>query len=239
MAKAHSHRRPKSGGRPTQREAERRLERVLDIARKQFLAGGYSDTSLDAIARASGVAKKTLYHHFRSKAGLFAAILEALRRSWIAELRDVVVRSREPQLVLEAVALHLLEVGTRPPMIELHRLLLAEAHRFPELVQKHYDRRAPRGMEPLHAYLGAAAGNGALRLDDPALAAEQFTHLVLGGVRTRLLLGVARRPGPSERRRIAQHAVALFLHGCAAPRRSSAVAHGGLAVAASAPQPQE
>lgn len=235
MARSDTHRRPKSGGRPTHREAERRLDRVLDIAQRRFLADGFSDTSLDAIARASGVAKKTLYRHFGSKAGLFTAILEALRRSWIAELRDMVVQPREPRLVLEAVALHLLEVGTRPPMIALHRLLLAEAHRFPELVQKHYDRRSPRGMEPLQAYLGAAAVNGVLQLDDPALAAEQFTHLVLGGIRTRLLLGVTRRPGASERRRLARDAVGVFLDGCAAPRRSGQVAHRNHAASVPAP----
>lgn len=225
MTQADSHRRPRSGGRPTHREAARRLDRVLDIGQRQFLANGYSETSLDAIARASGVAKKTLYHHFGGKAGLFAAILEALRRSWIAELQDIVLQPVGPRLVLEAVAQHLLEVGTRSQMIALHRLLVAESHRFPELVQKHYDRCAPRGMEPLQDYLGAATLNGTLRLDDVALATEQFTHLVLSGVRMRLLLGLARRPGPAERQRIARHAVDLFLNGCVAPHRSKPIAH--------------
>jgi AcrR family transcriptional regulator len=222
---ADTHRRPKSGGRPTHREAARRLDRVLDIGQRQFLANGYSETSLDAIARTSGVAKKTLYHHFGSKVGLFAAILEPLRRSWITELQDIVLQPVGPRLVLEAVAQHLLEVGTRSQMIALHRLLVAESHRFPELVQKHYDRCAPRGMEPLQDYLGAATLNGTLRLDDVALATEQFTHLVLSGVRMRLLLGLARRPGPAERQRIARHAVDLFLNGCAAPRRSKPTAY--------------
>jgi AcrR family transcriptional regulator len=221
---ADSHPRPKSGGRPTQREAARRLDRVLDIGQRQFLANGYSETSLDAIARASGVAKKTLYHHFGGKAGLFAAILEALRRTWVAELQDIVLQPVGPRLVLEAVAQHLLEVGSRSQMIALHRLLVAESHRFPELVQKHYDRCAPRGMEPLQDFLGAATLNGTLRLDDVALATEQFTHLVLSGVRMRLLLGRARRPGPAERQRIARHAVDLFLNGCVAPRRAKPIA---------------
>ena len=169
-----------SGGRPTRREAERRLERVLAIARRRFLAEGYSETSLETIARDSGIAKKTLYHHFGSKAGLFAAILESLRQSWIAELRDMTVRPVQPERVLEAVALHLLDVGTRPEMVALHRLITTEAQRFPELVQRHYDRSSPRGMEPLHDYLRAAVGAGRLRLDDVGLAAEQFSHLVLG-----------------------------------------------------------
>lgn len=210
--------RPKAGGRPTRQEAERRLDRVLDIARRQFLADGYGETSLEAIARKAGIAKKTLYHRFGSKAGLFTAILEALRNSWIAELRDIVVESAQPAHVLEAVALHLLDVGTRPEMVALHRLLIAEARRFPELVQEHYGRHSPRGMEPLHDYLSRSTAKGTLRLADVPLAGEQFTHLVLGGIRTRLLLGLARRPDLPERRRIARQAVGLFLTGCESVR---------------------
>jgi TetR/AcrR family transcriptional regulator, mexJK operon transcriptional repressor len=203
------------GGRPTQEEAERRLRLLLEVARQRFLASGFRETNLDSVAREAGVAKKTLYHHFGNKAGLFTAVLAALREKWIAELRHVVLRSEEPRAVLEAVAIHMLEVGTRPEMIALHRLLVAEAHRFPELVSGHYRNGSPRGMEPLAAYLRRAVASGALSLDEPELAAEQFTHLVLGGIRMRLLHGVARRPSQSERAKIARHAVRIFLAGCA------------------------
>jgi AcrR family transcriptional regulator len=207
-------RRTRAVGRPTRAEGERRLERVLEIARRRFLAEGYSETSLETIAREGGIAKKTLYRHFGSKEGLFAAILDSLRQAWVAELSDMTLSPRAPERVLERVALHLLDVGTRPEMVALHRVLLAEAPRFPELVQRHYERNAPRGMEPLHDYLRASASAGRLSLDDVALAAEQFTHLVLGGVRTRLLLGVGRRPSRAERRLIARQAVGIFLRGC-------------------------
>ncbi|MGH6679164.1 MAG: TetR/AcrR family transcriptional regulator [Bradyrhizobium sp.] len=203
------------GGRPTHKEAERRLKRVLDVARQHFLASGYRGTSLETVARDAGVAKKTLYHHFGDKAGLFASVLAALREAWIAELRRVVLGSEEPRAVLQAVALHTLDVGTRPDMIALHRLLVAEAHRFPELVSGHYENGAARGMEPLAAYLRKAVASGALSLDEPRLAAEQFTHLVLGGIRTRLMLGVARRPSQAERAKIAREVVRIFLAGCA------------------------
>lgn len=203
------------GGRPTGEEAERRLKRLLDVARRHFLAFGYRETGLESVAREAGVSKKTLYHHFGSKAGVFAAVLAALREKWITELRRVVLGSEEPREVLKAVALHILDVGTRPEMIALHRLLVAEAHRFPQLVSGHYHNGAPSGMEPLVAYLRTAVASGALSIDNPTLAAEQFTYLVLGGIRTRLLLSVARRPTRAERVSIARHAVRIFVVGCA------------------------
>jgi AcrR family transcriptional regulator len=207
----------KSGGRPTRQEAEDRMTRLLEIAQRHFLTAGYRETSLDSITREAGIAKKTLYHHFGGKAGLFTAIVETLRRSWIAELNDIVLVSSQPQRVLEAVALHLLDVGTRRDMIELHRLFLVEAHRFPDLARGVYDQDgAPRGMEPLSSYLRTAVAEGALAIDDVALATEQFTSLVLGGIRGRLLLGAARRPGAAERHRLARQAVHIFLAGCRA-----------------------
>lgn len=205
------------GGRPTRLEAESRLMRLLDVARRHFLAAGYRETSVDGIAREAGIAKKTLYHHFGGKAGLFTAIIETLRRSWIAELRDIVLMPHRPEQVLEAVALHLLDVGTRQEMIELHRLFLVEAHRFPDLARSNYDKDgSPCGMEPLSSYLRTAVAEHTLKIDDVALATEQFTSLVLGGIRSRLLLGAARRPSAFERHRIARQAVHIFLAGCKA-----------------------
>jgi AcrR family transcriptional regulator len=207
----------KSGGRPSRQEAARRLERLLAIAERHFLSAGYSETSLEAIAREAGVAKKTLYHHFGGKTGLFTTIVAALRRAWISELADMILTARKPELVLEAVALRLLDIGTRPEMVELHRLFFIDAHRFPEIARANYDKAGGlRGMEPLSEYLRAVAAEGMLKIDDIALATEQFTYLVLGGIRARLMLGAAARPSARERARIARQAAHIFVSGCKA-----------------------
>jgi TetR/AcrR family transcriptional repressor of mexJK operon len=210
----HPHR-AQAGGRPTREQAEQRLLRVLQVAQDAFLSAGYADTSLDTIARESGVAKKTLYQHFGDKAGLFAAVLTCLRNAWIAGLQNIVVEDKDPCAVLEAAAQHLLDVGTRTDMLELHRLLLIEARRFPDLIDGHYGRRGGLvGMEPLSAYLRSATQRGLLHFDDEALASEQFVYLVLGGIRSRILRGACRRPNAQMRARIARQAVDIFLHGC-------------------------
>lgn len=204
-----------SGGRPTREEAEERSRRLLDIAQRHFLADGYLATSLDDIAREAGIAKKTLYAHYGSKTGLFTAIVDRIRDTWISELRAIVLLSNSPEQVLQAVGLHLLDVGTRPDMIALYRLFLAEARRFPGLTRSNYDENgAPRGMEPLLSYFRKAASEGTLKIDDVALATEQFTSLVLAGIRERLLANAAQRPSVRERSRIVRQAVQLFLLGC-------------------------
>ncbi|WP_341317033.1 TetR/AcrR family transcriptional regulator C-terminal domain-containing protein [Paraburkholderia sp. IMGN_8] len=58
--------------------------------------------------------------------------------------------------------------------------------------------------------------DGTLQLDDVVLATEQFLHLMLRGIRTRLLCATRRRPGASGRGSIARQAVRIFVAGCKA-----------------------
>lgn len=51
--------------------------RILEAANKLFYLSGIKATSLDAIAEAAGVTKRTLYYHFRSKDDLITCYLEA------------------------------------------------------------------------------------------------------------------------------------------------------------------
>lgn len=205
----------KRGGRPTRREAEESLKRVLAIAQRHFLAHGYNETSLDAIAREAGVAKKTLYHHFGSKAGLFGEIVAQCRNSRIAELSSIMLASSEPEHVLKQLALHVLDFLTRPERVKLHKLVVLEVSRFPKLVRAvMYDKRGKlSGMEPLRNWFRDAVTAGKLEIADPDLAADQFVHLVLGGIRDRIILGVVPRPDAAQRERIADQAVKIFLAG--------------------------
>jgi AcrR family transcriptional regulator len=72
---------------------------IIDAARRLFEEGGYAATAVPSIAAEAGVAVKTVYLAFESKAGLLRAVWEArlggdeeavpvLRRRWMRELTD-------------------------------------------------------------------------------------------------------------------------------------------------------
>ena len=52
-------------------------ERILQAGYGLLYREGFTRTSLDAIAAAAGVTKRTLYYHFDSKDALVAAVLES------------------------------------------------------------------------------------------------------------------------------------------------------------------
>jgi AcrR family transcriptional regulator len=58
---------------PTRSEAT--MARIIAAARPLFVASNYADVTTDMIARAAGVTKGGLYHHFASKEQLYATMM--------------------------------------------------------------------------------------------------------------------------------------------------------------------
>lgn len=71
------------------RTAEPMRKRITDAAYRLFRRRGYSRVSMDEIASATAVTKRTLYHHFRSKDDLLAEVLETQHRLALAAFRTI------------------------------------------------------------------------------------------------------------------------------------------------------
>ncbi|MFP3459565.1 helix-turn-helix domain-containing protein [Arthrobacter globiformis] len=70
---------------------------LLDAAARLFYADGVAATGIDSITAAAGVAKKSLYNNFASKADLVAAYLAARHEEWLALYRERVAAADTPQ----------------------------------------------------------------------------------------------------------------------------------------------
>jgi AcrR family transcriptional regulator len=71
----------------TQRPAR---ERILDAASELFYRDGYHAVGIDTVIARSGVAKMTLYRHFRSKDELIAGYLERSNAEFMRWLDDAI-----------------------------------------------------------------------------------------------------------------------------------------------------
>jgi len=70
-------------------------ERILDAASAAFYARGLGAVGVDSIVEDAGVAKATLYRHFRTKDDLVVAFLRRRDGRWRAWLREAVERLAE------------------------------------------------------------------------------------------------------------------------------------------------
>ena len=69
------------------RSSQPTQQRILDAAYLLFRRRGYTRVSMDEIAAAATVTKRTLYYHFTSKDSLLAAVLESQHRLALAAFR--------------------------------------------------------------------------------------------------------------------------------------------------------
>jgi hypothetical protein len=118
--------------------------------------------------------------------------------------------------VLRRVARQILAVALTPEALALHRLLITEAQRFPELPQIMAQQGARSGVEGIAKLLERERDIGRLALADPAFAAEQFLTMILA-VPQRRALGFGAPMTAGELDHWAERTVTLFLAGCASP----------------------
>ncbi len=206
--------RPRRGGRPSRQQSAELRERILDTATRHFLARGYGATSIDAIARDAHISKRTFYDRFDDKPDLFAAVVHR-----------IIERLRPPQgvpsfgrakleEVLRRLAAMILRAALAPEAIALHRLIVAEAPRFPQLAAALEAEGSTREAIALIAsLLEREKQAGALVVHDPRFAAEQFLHMVMT-IPQRRAAGLGAPMTAPELDRWGRDVVELFLAGC-------------------------
>jgi TetR/AcrR family transcriptional repressor of mexJK operon len=85
----------------------------------------------------------------------------------------------DPAAGLGLLAQRFLESVRRPRVLQLRRLVIGEAGRFPELGRTYWERAFETGLTTLSAGLRRLADRGLLLVDDADVAAQHFAALVL------------------------------------------------------------
>lgn len=170
---------------PQSKREERRDERrdgILDVARECFLAEGYAATSMSIIAARLGGSKGTLYNYFKSKEELFEAVMQRQCGALAETLFDVAHDGDSPRERLEHFGQSFLRLLLTPESRGIHRLVVAENERFPEIGQMFYELGPKVVLVKIGGYLADLMDQGVLRAADPFVAAQQFKDLAISGV---------------------------------------------------------
>jgi TetR/AcrR family transcriptional repressor of mexJK operon len=200
------------GGRPSRLEAAQLQEKILEVATELFLRQGFGATTIEAVALRARISKRTFYHRFRDKAELFEAVVRRLIGRWMPPFEAQLREPRGFAEILHGSARNILAVALLPEALALHRVLLAEAQRFPELARILNENGTARGIERIAETLETEARARGIAGLDSRFAAEQFLHMVLAGPQRRAL-GFGPPLGAAELDRWARRSVALFLKG--------------------------
>lgn len=170
--------------------AGRKVDLVSRAAWELFLDQGFSATSMDAIAKAAGVSKATLYAYFPSKEALFASLIVAECESLQDDL-PVPKLSAGLSEALREFAKQYLNSFIHRKDVAFVRIIANESGRFPVLARLFYESGPEATTRRLSIFLDEAKAKKLLEFDDPVEAAKQFLSLVRGELPLRIVLGLS------------------------------------------------
>ena len=152
-------------------------EAIVEAAERLFLERGFGSVSMDELAEAAGLARRTLYNQFASKEENFREML--LRVS--GQLEDAFPPGIETQGdvddVLRLVAGMILELHKHPEYLGFLRMVVADSRQFPWIADEFAAVMEPQ-TDRLVRYLAHLTAMGILDCRNPMLAAHQLMGML-------------------------------------------------------------
>jgi AcrR family transcriptional regulator len=164
--------------------SDERRQHILEVAGQIFLQEGYAAASMSAIAAKLGGSKGTLYNYFTSKMELFAAYMSAARAANSEALLARVDDETPMDEALRQFGVGYLHFLLEDECMAISRLVIAEAHRFPELGEAFYLAGPKEATAALADSMKRRMDRGEMRQTDPETAAHQFFALCKSGLYT-------------------------------------------------------
>jgi AcrR family transcriptional regulator len=165
---------PKPPSSRAARAAERRAA-IIDAALDEFIARGFTATRLDDVAKRAGVAKGTIYLHFKDKESMFEELIRTAIVPLIGRLASPPPPGATVRGALEGFARTFIQevAGTRRG--DIVRLIVAEGPRFPAIADFYYREVISRGLAGMRALIELGIARG--EISQPDLA--RFPQIVV------------------------------------------------------------
>jgi TetR/AcrR family transcriptional regulator of autoinduction and epiphytic fitness len=194
-------------------------EAIVDAAQALFLKRGFGSVSMDELADAAGLARRTLYNQFASKEEIFREMLLRVSRQLESALPPGIETQGEVEEVLRLIARVLLELHKNPEYLGFLRMVVADSRQFPWIAEEFAAVMDPQ-TERLVRLLAHLTSMGVLNCRNPILAAHQFMGALNDLSLWPWMLGRERLPVPDEE--VVEETIRMFLeHYRAAPSKES------------------
>src|SRR5499427_10026121 len=120
---------------PRARRGESR-EAIVDAAERLFLERGFGSVSMDELAEAAGVARRTLYNQFASKEQIFREMLLRVSAQLETAFPPGIETQGDVEDVLRLVAHMILELHKQPKYLGFLRMVVSDSRQFPWIAEE-------------------------------------------------------------------------------------------------------
>jgi AcrR family transcriptional regulator len=150
-----------------ERAAERR-QSIIDAAMEEFIARGFAATRLDDIAKRAGVAKGTIYLHFKDKESMFEELIRTAIVPLVGQIQGPPPASGTVRDLVEAFALNFIREVATTRRGDIVRLIVAEGPRFPAIADFYYREVVSKGLAGMRAMIELGIARGEIKNADLA-----------------------------------------------------------------------
>lgn len=163
---------------------------IVDAARRLFVANPYDSVTMDQVAKAAGVAKMTVYGHFRDKESLFEAMMESTSDMLTASLLQQPGPDGDLEEELVSFGRTFLTVLLSPGVVASFYRHFDMLTRNRQMAERFYNSGPGRTRAMLAAYLISHAEVGNFSPEMSLEAASNLMSLWLGDIQPLLAMGL-------------------------------------------------
>lgn len=161
------------------RRKEDRPRQITEAAMAEFTERGYDGTSVASVAKRAGISKGLLYVYFDTKEALFKAVVRSFVAPKLEALqKQVDTSTSSAEAFLRGPFLDFARELPKSRVRILIRLMIAEAHRHPDLASWYWENVVSHGIAALRTLIARGVENGEFR---PS-ALDRFPHLLISPV---------------------------------------------------------
>jgi TetR/AcrR family transcriptional regulator of autoinduction and epiphytic fitness len=146
---------------------------IVKAAERLFFERGFGAVSMDELAEAAGVARRTLYNQFASKEEIFREMLGSASAQLEKAFPSGIETQGDVEEVLRLVARTILELHKIPEYVGFLRMALVDSRQFPWIAESLAAIMDPQ-TDRFARYLDHLTAHGILNCRQPVLAAHQF-----------------------------------------------------------------
>jgi TetR/AcrR family transcriptional regulator of autoinduction and epiphytic fitness len=198
-------------------------EAIVEAAQRLFLERGFGAVSMDDLALAAGVARRTLYNQFASKEEIFREVLLKVSDQFEDMLPPGIETQGDVEDVLRLIARAIFDLHRRPGYLGFFRMAVADSRQFPWIGEAFAAVMEPQ-MERFARYLAHLTEMRVLDCRNPTLAAHQFAGMLNEFVLWPWMLGRESLPVPAEE--VIEETIRMFLQRYRRPRLKGGAHHG-------------
>ena len=154
---------PKPAANRAERAAERRGA-IIEAAMDEFIARGFAATRLDDVAKRAGVAKGTIYLHFKDKESMFEELIRTAIVPLVVRLGSTPPPSgASVRDMVEGFAKTFIQEVATTRRGDIVRLIVAEGPRFPAVADFYYREVVSRGLAGMRALIELGIARGEIK----------------------------------------------------------------------------